>query len=187
MSVFKVQLGNFHSAGPADVGMPVAGALTHRTLYAPGPHLVNRLLTDGETFTDCNYWKQFAHPQVGLNEAFIVVLSDDGSTWSKDGVSTTPRVYNLTTAAGSAFAANQAPILADTGGTAVFAQITNNGAGAVTVRLNGNTNAVFTLPAGTSQVFNAGDLSLSLIEVANGTGSSIPVQILVSVNSSCQS
>jgi hypothetical protein len=179
MSVFRVNLSNFNSGGPKDVGMPVAGATTNRTLYAPGPHLVNRLLKDGEVFTDSNYWKQFSYPNVPLEQAFIQVVTDDGSEYTKDGTATTPRVYNLTLGAASTFtdAPNQAKILADTGGTAIFAQITVSAA--TQVRLNGNVNATFTLGAGATQVFNAGDLAISLIQFASTPGGTATVIVSV--------
>jgi hypothetical protein len=191
MSVFKVKLNN-DVQGQLDInpktGQEFATSI-QRTIYVTGPNKINRELKDGEQFTDCNYWKRFAYPQLPLSEAFIEVISDDGSIYSDIASENSyPKVYDITAAVGSAFADNQADIEADTGGYAIFAQITNNGAsGSVKIRLNGT--ATFDLASGDTQVFNAGDLSIGLIEIDN-TASGNPesdVQIILSVRSSCVS
>lgn len=193
MSVFKVSLNKFNT-GPVDKNaFPASGSVTGRTMYVDGPHLIKRLLRDGETFTDCNYWKQFAYPQLKLGDAFIEVVSDDGSEYSSVGCSSSsyPKVYTLTPAINATYttAGSFASVLADTGASAVMAQITNNGTGPVKIRLNGSASAVLDLPAGRTQIFENGDLSINLIEVDNsGSGAAIGnVQILVSVKSACRS
>lgn len=213
MSVFKVKLNNV-GQGLLDLDPSSArsaygqNAVTgqglgsqmnpsiQRGVYVMGPNLINRLLIDGETFTDCNYWKQFAYPQVPYNEAFIEVVTDDGSVWSSNSAENVfPKVYDLSIAAGSTYTdvGNYADILADTGGYAVFAQITNKEAAMgqdIKMRLNGVTDAVLDLPANSTQVFNAGDLSLTKIEFDNsvsGATGPVEVQIVLSVRSVCNS
>jgi len=203
MSVFKVALNNTDQ-GLLDLDPSTASANTvtggglgnqmqpsiQRGVYIMGPNLVNRLLIDGETFSDCNYWKRFAYPQVPLNEAFIEVVTDDGSIYSDvPSENTFPLVYDITAVGGSTFSDNQADIYGDTGGYATFAQITNNGSGAIKVRLNGLTDAAFDLAAGDTQVFNSGDLSISLIEIDNSASGAADadVQIICSVRSICNS
>lgn len=193
MSVFRVNLNN-DVQGQLDIN-PATGqefaTSIQRTIYVMGPNRINRLLKDGETFTDCNYWKRFAYPQVPLSEAFIEVVTDDGSIYSDIASENSyPKVYDITAAAGSTYSANQADINGDTGGYAVFAQITNNGAsGSVKIRLNGIVDGAFDLAAGDTQVFNAGDLSISLIEVDNSISGNpeSDVQIILSVRASCDS
>lgn len=194
MSTFRVELNNADQ-GKLDVNPATGAQMTtskQRQVYVMGPNRINRLLSDGETFTDCNYWKKFAYPQVPLNEAFIVVVTDDGSVYSDDPAENVfPKVYSLSVDADSGFTDNQADILTDTGGYAVFCQITNfDDAQDVTVRLNGKATAVFTLEHNTSQVFNAGDLSLSLVEIANdasGATGPVAIEVLCSVKSVCNS
>jgi len=206
MSVFKVNLNSTAqglldrqpTANPLKAAGQMATSL-QRQVYVMGPNKVNRLMVDGEQFTDCNYWKRFApyHPTANpegcaLEHAVVEIVSDDGSVYSDvPGENTYPKVYSLSVGAGTGFADNVADILGDTGGYASFAQLTNShGAQAVTVRLNGNTDAVFTLSASEVQIFNAGDLSISKIEIANnesGATGPVVVEILLSVKSVCKS
>jgi len=194
MSVFKVQLNNSAQGlldrNPATLGQ--ASPSIQRSVYVTGPNKINRRLVDGETFTDCNYWKKFAYPQVSLEHAIVSVLTDDGSVYSDVASENVyPKVYDLSVAAGSAFEDNQADVIGDTGGFATFTQITNtHGSQDVRIRLNGQATAIFDLAFGESQIFNAGELSVSLIEVSNDTsGAAGPVliQILMSVKSVCNS
>lgn len=188
MSVFRVKLNNTEQ-GLLDrqpLGTQFATSI-QRQVYVMGPNRINRLLRDGETFTDCNYWKRFAYPQSPLNEAFIEVVTDDGSVYSDYDASENvyPKVYSLTCDGGSSWTDNVADILGDTGGFAVFCQVTNQDSGSVQVRLNGKATAVFTLAGNTSQVFNAGDLTISKVEVDNSASgaSEVVVEILCSVKS----
>lgn len=203
MSVFRVKLNNTQqglldldpstASGNSVHGRGLGSQMStskQRSVYITGPNRINRLLNDGDTFTDCNYWKRFAYPQVALNEAFIEVVTDDGSVYSDIASENTfPRVYNIYAAPDTTYADNQADILGDTGGYAIFAQITNTSTTVdVRIRLNGSTSAVMDLPRNSTQVFNAGDLSISMIEVDNsvsGTGpaNGVDVQIVVSVRS----
>jgi hypothetical protein len=175
MSVFRVRLSNSRQ-GLLDIYD------NQRTAYIMGPNRINRRLKDGEVFKDCNYWKRFAYPNVPLEEAFIEVVEDDGTIYSdqvKDN--TYPKVYDITAAAGSGFASNKADIAGDSGSFALFAQITNQGSDSVRVRMNGMDSAVIDLPAGATQTFAVGDLTIGLIEVANPSEEEADVQIVVSI------
>jgi hypothetical protein len=200
MSVFRVKLNNVNQ-GQMDLDPSTASAITggntsllgsqfttskQRTIYVAGPGRTYRKLKDGDTFTDCNYWKRFAYPQVALSEAFIEVVTDDGSVWSDIATENTfPKVYDMTVASGSDFEDNVVDILGDTGGYAVFVQIANQGSTAVRVRINGVADAVFDLAASETQVFNSGDLSVTKLEFINvvSGGSDSDVQVLLSVKS----
>ena len=204
MSVFKVAL-NSIAQGNMDLNPATAtsiSALNHsqlgtgmspsiqRTIYVAGPNHTNRKLKDGDQFTDCNYWKRFAYPQCALADAFIEVVTDDGSVYSDvSDENTYAKVYDLSITNGSTYTANVVVILGDTGGFAVFVQIANQGGTAVKVRLNGTANAIFDLGAGETQVFNHGDLSVTKLEFANTVsgGATTAVQVLVSVKSVCNS
>lgn len=198
MSVFRVKLNNtqqgrmdlrFDSNVEGNHGSQFATSL-QRTIYVAGPGKTYRKLFDGDTFTDCNYWKRFAYPQVPLSEAFIEVVTDDGSAYSDVASENTyPKVYNMLITQDTNFEDNVIDILGDTGGYAVFVQIANQGSTAVRVRLNGVTDAVFDLGASETQVFNSGDLQVSKIEFVNNVsgGSTADVQVLLSVRSVCNS
>lgn len=198
MSVFRVKLNNVRqglldrdpsTASAGDLGDQMSTS-KQRGVYVMGPNRINRLLKDGDTFTDCNYWKKFAYPQVSYENAFIEVVTDDGSIYSDVASENVyPKVYNLTISPDTTWddAGNFADILGDTGGYAVFAQITNKDASGddLRMRLNGLSTAVMDLPANSTQVFNSGDLALSLIEFENPNSGStdVDVQIVLSIRS----
>lgn len=181
MSVFKVKLVN---ALNDDSPSPSI----QRTIYVAGPKHTYRKLNDGDQFTDCNYWKRFAYPQVSLNDAFIEVVTDDGSVYSDvESENSYPKVYNLSVVNATTYTdeENIVDILGDTGGYAMFVQIANQGGTSVKVRLNGTSDAVFDLGGGETQVFNDGDLNISKLEFANTVsgGATSAVQVLLSVRS----
>lgn len=207
MSVFKVALNNVEQ-GQMDLDPSTArsaygtGAVTgqglggqfdpsiQRQIFVNGPNLTQRLLKDGETFTDCNYWKRFAYPQVPLKHAFIEVVTDDGSVYSDNpDENTYPQMTTISAVGGTTFADNEYDILGTTGGHAVFTQITNNGAGAVQVRLNGLTGATFTLAASATQIYNNGDLVVTKIQIDNSASGAADadVDVQVAVRSVCNS
>lgn len=182
MSVFRVKLQNSRQ-GRLDIYD------NQRTAYIMGPNKVNRILKDGQTFVDSNYWKRFAYPQVSLEEAFIEVVEDDGTIYS-DTVQENvyPRVYNFNVLPGSTFGDNVADIASDTRSYALFAQITNHGADEVKVRVNGLDSAVLDLPGGATQSFEVGDLTIGKLEVSNPDGESASkVQIVLSIRATSTS
>jgi hypothetical protein len=179
MSTFRVKLTST-GQGLMDEAGQAHGSSYQRTVYVMGPGKVNRKLKDGDTFTDVNYWKRFAYPQVPLADAFIEVVTDDGAPYTD--VSTenvAPLVYNLTLTGGTTYAANVADILADTGSYATFAQITPTVA--CKMKINGNASAIIALAANVTQIFNPGDLTISRLEFDNSASgaSSGSVAILV--------
>jgi hypothetical protein len=203
MSVFRVALNNREqglldkdpstaSAG-AIVGQGLGDQMDpsiQRQVYVMGPKKINRLLSDGDTFTDCNYWKRFAYPQVSLEDAIVEVVSDDGSVYSDiPEENTFPAATSMSVLATTTWTDNEWDILTVYGSPAVFTQITNNGAGSVQIRLNGLSGATFTLAAGDTQIFNNGDLSVTKIQVDNSASGAVDgtVDILISVRSVCNS
>jgi len=204
MSTFQVQLNNsaqgYLDLNPAtaipysggvysDLGSEIVPSI-QRTIFVAGPNNVYRQLKDGQIFTDCNYWKRFAYPQVSLDQAFIVILNDDGSIYSDNpSENTYPKVYSLTVSNGSVFADNLVDIFGDTGSYSSFVQITNQGMTAVNVKINGNSGAIFELNGGDTQIFSNNDLAVSMLEFSNNVsgGSSSNVQVIVSVRSICRS
>ena len=191
MSVFRVKLNN-SKQGLLDIDpstLTEFNTSIQRTIYVTGPKKIYRKLTDGETFSDCNYWKRFAFPQVPLEQAFIEVVTDDGSIYSDvEEENNFPKVYSLTVANGSTFDDNVCDIIGDTNSTANFVQISNpTGGGDVRVKLNGLTGAIFDLLAGDTQVFNYGDLAVTKLQFDNDSGTDSDVQVIVSVKSGCVS
>lgn len=200
MSVFRVKLQNTQQ-GLLDVdmvtGLPNATS-KQRTITVTGPNHIQRRLTDGETFTDSNYWKQFAYPQVPLNEAFIEVVTDDGSVYSEiEDENVFPVVWTPGTA--GVIDAGAAPdddnmsldIVSEYGAPAKFVQIKNSDSSdGIKVKLNGSTDAVFTLEANSTQIFNSGDLVVTKIEFdnsASGTNEVNAVEVILSVKSKSNS
>lgn len=173
MSIFRVKLTN------SSQGL-MSGA-NQRSVFIMGPNKTNRVLKDGDTFVDVNYWKRFAYPQVSLEDAFIEVVTDDGIPYIDHKQVNFPKVYDINAEANSDYDENQADIIGETGGSAVFAQITNKGSEDVKIKLNNKSDAVIDLPAGSTQVFNAGDVFISGIKIKNESSSNVDVQILVSV------
>lgn len=176
MSKFRVKLNNSRQ-GLLDIYD------NQRTAYIMGPNRINRRLKDGDVFVDCNYWKRFAYPQVPLDEAFIEILEDDGTIYS-DSISdnTYPKVYDIVAAPETGFSSNKADIQGDSGSFALFAQITNKSeTESVKIRLNGLGSAIIDLGAGNTQVFNAGEVTIGLLEIENNSSEAVPVQIVVSI------
>lgn len=196
MSLFQVKLNNAVQ-GNMDVDMLTGSENTtsiQRTMDVCGPNRIQRHLIDGQQFTDCNYWKQFAYPAMSLDQAFIVVLTDDGSVYSPNPEENTfPVVWLPGTAgvigagigpAGVNMALN---VVATYGGPAQFVQIQNTDAShSIKVKLNGSTNAVFTLGTSSTQIFNHDDLIITKIEFdnsASGTSAVNAVDVILSVQS----
>lgn len=176
MSKFRVKLSN-NRQGLLDIYD------NQRTAYIMGPNRINRKLKDGEVFVDCNYWKRFSYPNAPLEEAFIEVVEDDGTVYS-DVVSnnTYPKVYDISASAGSGFSDNRADIEGDSGSFALFAQITNKSESeSVRVRINGLDSAIIDLGAGTTQMFNVGEMTIGMLEVENVGAETVQVQIVVSI------
>ena len=208
MSVFVVNLNNLQqgqldlnpsTASPImignDAGPYLGGQMQpslQRTIFVAGPHRIYRELHDGQTFTDCNYWKRFAFPQVPLDQAFITVVTDDGSVWSDYTFENNYPIvvggntaYNVQTT--DTFATNFIDILGTYGSYATFVQITNNGTVAnqnIKIQLNGSANAILTLAHGDTQVFNAQDLLVSKLGFQGGVALT-SVQVVMSLQSAC--
>lgn len=192
MSVFRVKLNNA-SQGLLDTDINGVQNETsiQRTIYVTGPNRINRKLVDGEEFTDCNYWKRFTEDEMGAESAFIEVVTDDGSVYSDNpGENTYPYVWTITADNGTTYEDNQIDIIGDTGSNTQFCQITNQNetdGDDVKIRLNGSATAIFDLKAGATQIFNVGELSLTLIEVDNSGTNDVDVQVIASITGSCNS
>jgi len=191
------------------VGVPFgAGLSKQREVYIMGPDRINRLLVDGATFTDCNYWKQYVLAPSGsanANTAFLTLLSDDGSVWSSvPGENVAMAAFDIIVVGGTTFGTagtfsnvtgyvtggNLVNIISTFGGYAVAAQLQNlDTSHDVKVQMNGSANAVFTLEHNTTQVFAPGEVTLSSIDFSNnasGASSVNYVQVLLTIASACQ-
>jgi hypothetical protein len=192
MSVFKVDLNNQYQ-GYLDLD-PKTGIefeassgnpSVQRTMYITGPHGGVLKLVDGATFTDSNYWKRFAYPQVPASQSFITVLSDDGSAWSDVASENVfPKVFAGTASSGQSTLVDFT--MSGTASFAQFAQITNNGAGTLSVSLNALDSAAFPLNAGSTQIFSAGDINLGALSLTTASGSAASTaayQVIASIRS----
>jgi hypothetical protein len=173
MSVFVVNLQNVQQ-GLLDInpttGQPFAVS-QQRQCFVMGPLHINRLLKDGATFTDCNYWKQFAYPQASYERAFIEVLVDDGSVYSSVPVENTFAVGNTYTLATVFNTTNTIDFVGTYGAPARFLQVTNMDPSiAITGQLNASSNITFTLAANETQVFNANDLAITMLQLKSASG-----------------
>jgi hypothetical protein len=141
-------------------------------MFVSGPNGEYLEFSDGQIFTDCNYWKRYAYPQVPLTQAFITVLSDDGSIWSNNPAENNyPVVYSQTLAAAGTYSID----FTNNGGFASFCQISNTGGGDLSVELNGLPSATIALSGGQTQIFNYGDLSLTALNLSSVAGTTFTV------------
>lgn len=200
MSLFRVALTSTLSGPNTKGGMDThaRGAVlvnhsAQRGIFVPGPNKINRLLLDGDTFTDCNYWKRFAVPQVSDANSFIVVVTDDGSPYSDFAEENLyPVAYNnsgngITISATTMTVVADAydiDVLTDSGNYATFTQIEVTDSD-VMVRIN--SQATIKLVAGSVQTFNKGDLPIGLLEFYNTSGVDATVSVLFTVLSACDS
>lgn len=197
MSVFTVKLNNTVQ-GVLDID-PVTGleftTSKQRSMYVAGPNRSYRKLNDGDTFTDCNYWKRFAYPQVALDQAFIVVTTDDGSVYSDvPGENTYVLAFGGDTAynvlSSDTYTTNLIDIIGTYGSYATYVQVQNLGTDTtnqnIKVKLNGSATAIFTLKAGDSQIFNPGDLLVSSLGFTGGVATT-PIQVILGVRTVCNS
>jgi hypothetical protein len=195
MSVFRVKLQMLPQQGYMDINPTTSQPFAvskQRTMYVAGPRRIYRKLFDGQTFSDCNYWKRFAEPQSSRENAFIEIVSDDGSIYSDiEEENTFPRTYMAyPVLIADTFATNFIDILGGLGGAASFVQIQNLGAVSpgqdITVQLNGSVSAAFVLAAGDTQLFNAGDLAVTKLAFDGGAANTT-LQIILGVHVQCAS
>lgn len=190
MSTFRVKLtqGDIRTGqGNLDEQALDNGTSVQRSIYAMGPNKVNRKLNDGDTFTDCNYWKQFAYPQKAYNEAFIEVVSDDGSVYQPGFQSTFVKAYAKTISNGTTHTTenNIIDVLSDTGSYGIWATISSNED--ITIRINGNSASDFVVEGDVPFTFNNGDVLFSKITIANASGGNATVSVIFGVNAVCNS
>lgn len=202
MSVFQVQLQNIQQGlldlNPATHPLAVGTTATYGVLGSPfttslqrqiwvaGPNRRYRLLKDGDTFTDCNYWKQFAYPQTPLDRAFIKVVTDDGSVYSdvpEENVFTKGATATLTTA----YSGTVIDFVTTYGGPARFLSVQNLDASiAIFGELNGDTNVTFRVGAGETMMFNQGDMTITMLRLKSASGTP-QASWIASVKSTCNS
>ena len=208
MSVFQVNLGedvqgdlDRHftpgSGATPDTTPPEVSPSLQRQVYVMGPNKINRLLSDGEQFTDCNYWKRFAPYNATSNpggclasEAFVEIITDDGSVWSDvDAENTYPIGQNAFTGADGTLGGGETETLdvqGELNSYAVSATVKNTGgANDMTVTVNGVASAVMTVDPGDTLVFGAGDMQITSLAIFSTTGTTY--EALLSVKSQCAS
>jgi hypothetical protein len=182
MSVFRVKLQNVKQGlldlDPTTDTSTTYGALgtpftasKQRQIFVAGPNRSYRLLVDGATFTDCNYWKRFAYPQVAQEAAFIEVVTDDGSVYSdipEENTFAAGATETLTTD----YADTVVDFVTTYGGPARFLQVQNlDATQTVSGELNADTDVTFTLKAGETQIFNQGDLAITYLRLKSTAAS----------------
>jgi hypothetical protein len=198
MSVFKVQLNNVQQ-GLLDLDMSTNTSTTYgllgsqfaiskqRQIWVAGPNRKYRLLKDGDQFTDCNYWKQFAYPQTTLEKAFISVVTDDGSVYSSNADENT-FTKGATVALSTSFADTVIDFVTTYGGPARFLSVQNLAGSSINIvgELNGDTNVTFTIGQGETMMFNQGDMMITMLRLKSA--SSTPnASWIASIASTCNS
>ena len=197
MSVFQVNLNNTVQ-GRLDLDPTTDVSTTYgnlgtaftvskqRQIWVAGPNRRYRLLKDGATFTDCNYWKQFAYPQCPLDRAFITVVSDDGSIYSdiaEENVFTKGATVILSTA----YSGTVIDFVNTYGGPAKFLSVQNlDGSIAISGELNGDTNVTFKVNAGETMMFNQGDMVITYLRLKGASGTP-QASWIASIKSTCNS
>lgn len=197
MSVFKVKLNN-SKQGLLDINPATDNSVEYgqtglqfetsnqRQIYVTGPNRKYRLLKDGEEFTDCNYWKRFTAEVIGEEQSFIEVVSDDGSIYSDIAEENTFSI-GATVSLTTDFADTVIDFVADHGGPARFLMVQNlDGEISVSGELNGNTNITFVVDAGSSMIFNKGDLVITSLRLKSASGTP-DASYIASVRSTCTS
>jgi len=198
MSVFKVQLNNIAqgrldldpttdtSGTYGQVGSPFAIS-KQRQIWVAGPNRRYRLLKDGDQFTDCNYWKQFAYPQTTLEKAFIAVVTDDGSVYSSNPDENT-YTKGATVTLDTSFATTVIDFVNTYGAPARFLSVQNLAGSSINItgELNGDTNVTFTIAQGETMMFNQGDMMITMLRLKAASGTPTASWI-ASINSTCNS
>lgn len=182
MSVFRVKLQNVkqglldmdpstYAAGAAYGQLGTAFTQSkQRQIFVAGPKRTYRLLKDGDQFTDCNYWKRFAYPQVAQEFAFVEVVTDDGSVYSDVEAENTFAKGGTPTLTAN-FADTVIDFVATYGGAAQMLMVQNlDGTHHVQGELNGDTNVTFTLNETETQIFNSGDLAITKLRLKGVSG-----------------
>lgn len=197
MSVFKVKLNNNVQGNldlnPATDNSDAYGKVGYqfatskqRQIYVAGPNSSYRLLSDGEQFTDCNYWKRFTSEAVGHELAFIEVVYDDGSIYSdvpEENTFSVGSTLELTTN----YSDNSIDFIDVHGGPARFLMIQNlDESISISGELNGNTNITFNVNAGETMMFNQGDMVITSLRLKSASGTP-EVSYIASVKSICNS
>lgn len=197
MSVFRVKLQNTNQGG-MDIDPSTDTSSTYgnvgtafttskqRQIYDAGPNRSYRLLKDGDTFTDCNYWKRFAYPTVSLADSFIEVVDDDGSIYSdipEENVFTVGNTETLSTS----YADTVIDFVTDYGGPAKFLSVQNlDGSIAVFGELNADTNVTFKLLANEVMMFNQGDMVITMLRLKSASATP-SASWIASIKSTCNS
>jgi hypothetical protein len=174
---------------------PITGAGSlQRTVWLTGPNNVKRELHDGDSFTDCNYYKRYCYPyclgrtdQERLQNAILVCDYDDGSTWidgSGDVHAYGGKGHSLPTPVSVLLTAASPTLTIPSGSYANFVLMTNisPSSGAAFISLNGG-QATVTLDSGVTMTFDKSEICITSITVTGISGGSEAVEVLYSVDS----
>jgi hypothetical protein len=119
---------------------------------------------------------QLVYP-TGSKAGMLGILTTNKYSTSADTI----KVYNLTVADGSSYTENMCDIISDLESSANFVQISNKvGGGDVEVKINDNSDAIFGLIAGDTQIFDSANLSFFKLSFANSSGTSATIQVITS-------
>ena len=142
-------------------------------------------VSPGSTFTGSNYFKRFTYTgmiAVGMSaeraadEAILLVTVDDGLPFTDTAINVpnNPKVYHETIAAGASVILD---FETDLGGPALFTTLETDEA--VSVYLNGATNARVDVAANSTVSLNVNELLLDSITISNLISGSSPATVQV--------
>ena len=180
------------SSFPVGETQPILGSGSlQRTVWLTGPNNVKRELHDGDSFTDCNYYKRYCYPyclgrtdQERLQNAILVCDYDDGSIWvdgSGDVDAYGGKGHSLPTPISVLLTAGSPTLTIATGSYANFVLMTNIGTGAAFINLNSG-QATVTLDAGVTMTFDKSEIAITSITVTGVSGGTEAVEVLYSVD-----
>jgi len=139
--------------------------LTDADLWLQGPDGSKVKIGAREEFEASNYFKRYTSEYLDDGEAFLALVTDDGTPWSKCPIPNFIKAWEFTVATCDEFTDHQYDFALSTmlGGNARFVQITVDDQ-PVEARINSNADSVFRIDADSVQIFNTDELLVEIIE-----------------------
>ena len=169
MSIFQVTLAKVVP------GTTSAEAFGQQSVNLPMPKgQGEKIFKDREVFEGSNYWKKYCVPSMSQEDAFLVIIEDDGTIYSEDdSENNQPFIVTKKVAAGSSYddEGNEVDLMKEQGTFATFVLIRNkNSSQEVNVKINGSKNAILELDGNDEISFDKGDIPISKLNFDNSDG-----------------
>ena len=156
-------------------GTTSAEAFGQQSVNLPMPQgQGEKIFKDREVFEGSNYWKKYCVPSMSQEDAFLVIIEDDGTIYSEDdSENNQPFIVTKKVAAGSSYddEGNEVDLMKEQGTFATFVLIRNkNSSQEVNVKINGSKNAILELDGNDEISFDKGDIPISKLNFDNSDG-----------------